>query len=426
MKRGPWIKILAWTVLVLVCGAVAHFFIVPNFDKFGSYHVRRIAKKLHIPVPPPKPLTPAEHAAARAEAAAWKVKFLAEFPALKATERSVPAEENGFLLLYQLGSTLPISEEFKQILADRTQWDPETTKRGLAEHADVVGKIEHIAVIPTRSSSNMPANYMGFINARPGKTGCEILLLKARLAAEAGDEAETLRLVSAAGNLGSHYHDVEVPSFLSETVAILIDRGIEDLAFKTLLPALGKSANLDRWKSTLGRKVYSTAELTKTMRGEWNIGADFIAFPMLAESGKLCEMPDAEATSRSYSLVFNQCVSELPSRSLANLTNYNLVCPGGVSHLSEEGRGIIDIISTGPKNWLQGYVHAAVVHQQYQAAMDLLILEKAGATLTAADTGRIVHDPVSGLPFVFDATSRKVSAPVCGVTPEIEPLALPW
>lgn len=417
---------LAWTTLALVIGAVSLFVIRQNFDKVGTYRVRWIAKKLHLSMPPPKPLTPAEHAAAIAEAAAWKVKFLAEFPVLKVTERSVPAEENGFLLLYQLGSTLPISEEFKQILADRTQWDPETAKRGLAEHADVVGKIEHIAVLATRSSSNMPANYMGFINARPGKNGCEILLLKARLAAESGDEAETLRLVSAAGNLGSHYHDIEAPSFLSETVAILIDRGIEDLAFKTLLPALGKSANLDRWKSTLGRKVYSTAEIAKLMRGEWNIGADFMAFPLLAESEKSHEMPDAEATSRSYSSIFSQGASDLPSRSLADLTNYNLVGPGGVSHLSEEGRGIIDIISTGPKNWLQGYVHAAVVHQQYQAAMDLLILEKAGATLTAADTGRIVHDPVSGLPFVFDSTSRKVSASEGSVTPGIEPLTLPW
>ena len=420
MKCRQWIKVLSWTLLIATLVAFAHFCLPRDLDRFGSYGMRRIAKKLHIPIPARKPLTSAEHSAARAAAAAWKVKFLAEFPALKATERPVPAEENGFLLLYQFGSALTISEEFKKILADRDWWDAETAKRCLAEHAEVVGKIEHIAALTTHSSANMPADYMGFINARPGIQGCQILLLKARLAAEAGDETETLRLVSAAGNLGSHYQDIEVPSFLSETVAILIDRSIEDLSFQTLLPALGKTANPDRWKSILGRKIYSGAELAKMMRGEWNIGADFMEFPLLAVSGKNCEMPDAEETSHCFSSIYSQCASDLPSRSLADLMHYKIVCPGGASRLSEEGRGIIDLISIGPGSWFQGYVQAAAVHEQHQAALDLLILEKAGATLTPADTNRITREPVSGSPFVFDAASRKLSAP------EMDPLTLPW
>ncbi|MEO7098581.1 MAG: hypothetical protein ABI162_04410 [Luteolibacter sp.] len=420
MKYRQWIKVLSWTLLVATLGAFVHFCLPRDLDRFGSYGMRRIARKLHIPVPAHKPLTSAEHSAARAEAAAWKVKFLAEFPALEVTERPVPAEENGFLLLYQLGSALPISEEFKKILADRNGWDPETVKRCLAEHAEVVGKIEHIAALPTRSSANMPADYIGFINAIPGINGSRMLLLKARLAAEAGDEEETLRLLSAAGNLGFHYHDIEAPSFLCETIAVLVNRAIEDLSFKTLLPALGKSAHLNRWKSLFGRKIYSAAELAKMMRGEWNNGADFMAFPLLAVSEKTCEMPDAEETLRCYSAIYSQCVSDLPSRSLADLMNYKIVCPGGVSHLSEEGRGIIDTISTGDESWFQGYVQAAAVHQQHQAALDLLILEKAGTTLTPADANRITREPVSGLPFVFDAVSRKLSAP------KLDPLTLPW
>ena len=78
------------------------------------------------------------------------------------------------------------------------------------------------------------------------------------------------------------------------------------------------------------------------MRGEWNIGADLMAFPLLAISEKLQEMPDAEAVSRYYSASYNQCVSELPSRSFADLLTSDLILPGTVSHLSEEGQGIID------------------------------------------------------------------------------------
>jgi hypothetical protein len=423
MENRPWIKVLGWTMLVLVLGAVS-FSIPQNFDKSGIYHVRRIAKKLHIPVAP-KRLTPAEKAEAFAEAAAWKLKFLKEFPALKATDHPVPAEVNGFLLLYQMGSSFRISMEFEQILNGQTPWDPEIAKRCLAEHADLAGKIEHIAALPTRSSANMPADYIGFINTSSG-ISCEILLLKAHLAAKAGDEAETLRLVSATANLGSHYHDIESPSILSEAFDISIDTKIKRAAFSTLLPALGKSADLVRWKSELGKKVHSSAEAAKVIRGEWQVGANFMEFPLLAVSEKRREMPDAEATLRCYSSILNQCVCELPSRSLADLMDYNFPSPDILSRLSIEGRSIIDLISSGRKSWIRGYARAAAVQQQYQAAMDLLILEKSGATLTSADAGRITHDPVSGSPFVFDAASRQLSAPADTSTLEVKPLALPW
>ena len=431
MRSRAGIKFLIWTMLTLIICGGATWFVGQNFEKLGTYTVRRIAKKLHIKVPSPRPLTPAERAAAKAEAAAWKVKFLAEFPALMVAERPVAAEENGFLLLYQLGSSpqsdsLSISEEFKQILNGLAPWDPEAAKRCLTEHAELVSKIEHIAALLTRSSSNMPADYVGFISGRAGKNGCDILLLKARLAAEARDQTETLRLVSAAGNLGCHFHDIESPSLLSETISILIDLSIKRTAFKTLLPALGKSADLDQWKSELDRKIYSPTELAKVVRGEWNIGADLIAFPLLAISEKLREMPDAEAVSRCYSASYNQCVSKLPSRSFADLLTYDLILPGTVSHLSEEGRKIINDISIGSQSWSKGYVRSAAVHHQYQAAMELLIQEKTGATLTSAEADRVTRDPGSGLPFVFDAASRKLATPSSATALDLEPLALPW
>jgi len=65
-------------------------------------------------------------------------------------------------------------------LRDDTPWDPEITRRCLAGHAELVERLEHIGSLTTRSSCGMPANYNGFIAARTGKTGCDILLLKAR------------------------------------------------------------------------------------------------------------------------------------------------------------------------------------------------------------------------------------------------------
>ncbi|HEX7262042.1 MAG TPA: hypothetical protein VF258_09520, partial [Luteolibacter sp.] len=323
-------------------------------------------------------------------------------------------------------SHMPISKELEQILDEQTPWNPETAKRRLAEHAELVAKIEHIATLSTRSSSNIPSDHRGFTQVRAGINGCRILLLKARLAAEAGDEAETLRLVSAAANLGSHYHDIESPSLHDETVAIPVDLNIHRATFTTLLPALGKSADLVRWKSVLGRKVYSSGEFAKVLRGEWHIGADFMVFPMLGVMKQSGGLPDAEATAHSYSFRFNQSIADIPSRSLADLMNYDFQAAGGVSHLSEEGRSIMDLNSTGYNAWPQCYANQATIQQQYQAALDLLILEKSGATLTPADASRIAHDPVSGSPFVFDAASRQISTPTGTVTSTPDPLTLPW
>ncbi len=426
MKKLAWKKVLLRTLIALVVFSGVIVIVGMNFDRFGTYGVRRIAKMLHIPVPGHRPLTPAEHAEAMAEAAAWKVKFAAEFPALNVAERSMPPEANGFLQLYQLGSSNALSEDFEQFLNGDVSWDPDVAKRHLTEHADFVGKIEKIAALSTRSSSNMPADYRGNINARCGSYGAKILLLKARLAADADDELETLRLVSAAGNLGAHYHEIEAPSLLSETIVILIDLNIQHTAIATLLPAIGKTADLERWKAVLGRMDYSTTELARVMRGEWNVGAELMAFPLVVVSQRRNEMRDAEAMARAYSEMFNRCVSALPAMSLAEVMNHDLLRPGVTSHLSEESKSLLEGVSSGPKSWLEGYIRAARIHQQHQAALDLLILEKGGAKLADADASRITLDPASGAPFVFDPSSRELSAAVGPTSIEVEPLALPW
>ena len=58
--------------------------------------------------------------------------------------------------------------------------------------------------------------------------------------------------------------------------------------------------------------------------------------------------------------------------------------------------------------------------------MELLIQEKTGATLTSAEADRVTRDPGSGLPFVFDAASRKLATLSSATALDLEPLALPW
>ena len=426
MKSRPWIRILAGISVVLVLGALI-LFVLQNtgLGETRNYRVRWIAKKLHVNLPPPAPLTPGEIAETKAEAAAWKAKFLTGFPALQVTLHPVAAEDNGFLQLFLLGRDTLVSEEFSQVLSDISSCDPELAKRCLAEHAELVAKAERIGSLRARSSTGMPEDFDGFIAARPAKQCSDILLLKARLAAEAGDENETLRLLSAVGNLAEHFRGVETPTFLSATVVVLIDLGREGIAFSTLLPALGKSADLERWKSLLSERPVSTAELANIHRGEWQTGADFMAFPIMAVSGRLGEMPDAEAVMHLYSSWVNEVVTKLPTVALADVEPV-LSLPTASSKLSEEGLEMLEVLTDGSKAWIKGYVRAAAVHGQAQAAMDLLILEKSGVRLVAEDAARITHEPVGGQPFVFDPAKREVSVPQDFMALEIVPLRLPW
>lgn len=362
---------------------------------------------------------------------ALKNKLTAEFPALKAAARPVADDENGFLLLYKLSGNglvhgnLPLSEEFKQILRHDAPWNPESARRCLAGHAALVSRIEHIAALTTRSSSNMPPDFTGFVGSKAAKSGSDILLLKARLAAEAGDDSETRRLAAAASNLAAHFREVETPSLLEETVVIVIDRDIAKVAFTSLLPALGGHADLGRWQTLFDKRSCTPADLAQVIRGEWNIGAEHFVLPVLLASERNHELPDAEAVARTYSSWVNDCVTRLPACGLADVDRV-FQQPAEVAHLSKAGREIIRLLASGLAAWTNGYVYAAAVRAQYQAALDLLILEQAGAKLTASDGGKVTCDPVSGLPFVFDPAKRTLAPPPATADLKIEPLALPW
>ena len=365
----------------------------------------------------------------RQEARVMKERMLAEFPALRVEKHPVPDDQNGFLMLFQLDDFIknlnpPLSEEFRQLLNGTTPWDADAARRFLAEQRDLVEWIEKIAALETRSVENLPASYDGFIGARSGKIASDILLLKARLAAEAGDEQGTLRAISAVTNLAAHYQKIESPSFWSATINIVIDMKIKKTALKTILPALGKDADLSFWKSTFATTSYTASDLARIMRGEWNTSSDYLAFPLFIADERKRNLSDAEAVARTYSSWFNAWVTTLPTLSLSQIESFSPHVK--TSHLSSGGRTYIEVLQMSRESWLKGHIRAAVISSQQQAALDLLMLERDGVTLGAADAARITHDPMTGLPFVFDPAKRELLAPPDSARLDVVPLVLPW
>ncbi len=126
----------------------------------------------------------------RARARAMVTAFMAEFPVLAVEARPVPPEVNGFLKLHELErSGLKIGPELETLLeSGEASPDPETAWRLLEENAAWVAEIERIAAMEQRSSSNLPEDDVEHFPKALGFGG-RMLLLKAWLAAMAGDEA---------------------------------------------------------------------------------------------------------------------------------------------------------------------------------------------------------------------------------------------
>ena len=349
----------------------------------------------------------------RPEAVAAKRKLLGEFPALAMESKPVPEAENGFLMLHKfsgfpLGRGPMVGPNLRGFLEGRTEWNAEAAKAALAEHPVEVARVEEIAAMPTRSSSGMPDDYIGFIGARTGKFCADVLLLKARLAAEAKDETEALRLVAATRNLVRHYREIEQPSLLTETVAILIDLSVTDCAFKHLLPDLGPAADLSRWKEALVTRGYTPADFAHIMRGEWNIIAEFYLIPLVLQH----KPSDGEKLLSVYSNNFDSLVNALPGMSWDEFSGGGCgSLQEGFSDLSDKSREIADLMSIGCEAWTKGYTRAASKLAMHQAAMDLMILEKSGEKLEATTVEKIIVEPISGTRFAFNPGTRILSAP---------------
>ncbi len=370
--------------------------------------------------------SPQEIARFKHETLALKEKMLAEFPALRVEPRPVPEERNGFLALHRLAGSdyagPPVRRDFGGMIGGSASWDSAAVKAGLEAHADVVAEYERIAAMEERSSANMPPDYVGFASARTAKLGTDLLLAKARLAAEAGDEEDALRLVAAAQNLASHFREVESPNLLFETVVLLIDLSVQKTVFEHLLPAFGRDSDLSRWKSALFQRPYDPGSFAKVMRGEWDTVAELMLFPTLVNRESPNCPPDGEGLARVYSSALHDAVNRLRTCGLAELhdASYMPAATGDFPELSDKSREILEMLWIGSKAWGNGYVRAAATIARNRAALDLLIREKEG------EAGELGVDPLSGQPFVFDSESRTLAMPEANFEREIEPLKLPW
>lgn len=377
-------------------------------------------------IPPP---TREELTRQRELARQSKARMIEKYPLLAVEMHPVPDGENAFRLLYQLGQEfgnhqVTISPQLKKLLESGELPDAETAKAALAENADFMSRIERIAALTTRSSANMPDDYVGFVGAAAVKSASDILLVKARLAARDGDPDEVLRLVATARNLSDHYRNLETPTLLTETVTILLDLGTAAVAFKDLIPASNRPGDLDQWQELLNPGAQSPAEFGHVLRGEWHSGAEHWLRNFNPRDPDV--PPDPEALADAFAGAYHAQIVKLndPAADFADLRDLSIYNSADFPDLSPQSRKVMDTLWIGASTWAKGYCRGVTILNQYQAAIELLRLEQAGTTLDPALCATLTRDPVTGQPFLLNPATRELSAPN-GADTTIKPLGLP-
>ena len=374
--------------------------------------------------------TPAGLARAKREAEAATARIIREFPELGVKMDGVPPERNGFLALLGLCDDARVKALVASKLPERSGAAPEdfdaaAISADLELHREIGEEIERVASMPERSSADLPGDYMGFLPAREVKCMAEYLMLKSRLAAERGDADEAFRMMALAVNLRDHCAKVELPTFLSETVVILVGLSTRSVAFQHILPKLGKGEDLGRWRELLAPSASPSARHAKALVGEWHwCGRGLISLMFVRNSKG--EIPDPEAAWRAYGAWIAANAKALPAYSAEEfLDKGTLPFPRSAPGLSAEGVGMLGVLAIGNDAWEKGLMRAHVIKFQFDAAMELLIREQAGESLSGLSK-TFVQNPVTGLPFTFDPATRTVIGEEVSPADRTDDIILPW
>jgi hypothetical protein len=335
-------------------------------------------------------------------------------PELEVRRKPLPDAENGHRQLYELARSLPDegSPHGEELTYREETWDAARAKGTLASQADLLARVERIAALPGRSSAGMPEDFSGFIPPKAVVRCTQLLLLKARLAAEAGDETEAVRCVAGVMNLAAHLSDVEEPTLTDETASILIERMVCETTEVYLLPALAGKADFARWRKAIApQKPRTPGRYADVLRGEWYAIARYRLLPVMLDDHRKDRPRDRKAIVKVFAEQGAACIARARGQSLKGLLEGAAPAASTFQGFSRQGREAMMMFFSSENLSAAGYVRQAVVQQQYQAALDLMILERSGRTLSADSMKEVPPNPLDGLPFAFDPATRVLSSP---------------
>lgn len=369
------------------------------------------------------PMTSDETKAVKRDAERLRKLIFTKCPDLRLQGKDVPADQNGYLALFDLAkdpSMAALRDSRPLDQSSKEKIDPSEIRNEFETFEELGKKIEHVAALPERSNVAQGRVHRELLPSTEVKAMNDYLLLQARLAALEGDEAESLRYLNLAANFTEHLIAIEGPNFLSTTVWILLRQGMYAMCFEALLPALGESADLEKWNSVLQPQTDVPQRLSQVQKGEFNYFSQNFS-PHLFE-----EVPDPEQTAIAYSRWVEASVKHYEKMTFTQFAA--AATPPNApftKEISREGVAMFEIMNLASMPWNRGFIRSVIVEHRYAAALDLLMREQKGEDLSRR-TETFFPNPYTGKPFSYDPTARTLNPVSESEGADLEALKLPW
>ena len=349
----------------------------------------------------------------------WYRELLEKHPELAVSFKDVPDDRNGFLQLLNFtdrfgeygGKGLPLPEEIRAMFDGKQPWDAAAMAKWLEENRALFDEILAIGLLPDQSVKGIDMDRLKFFGARLPHDCTRLLLAHARVAMESGDEAGALQSTRAALGISGHMDRIEMPSLLSETVALLVRQSVRKAIFDHLIVAEG--SDFAAWQDLLTRDQDTPADLARVFLGEWHhstrsfllpgLLGDPRSLPMLLdnsgrEADPLRKINDPDAVLAAQIAYYTQITARMKESAIGNIPGLS-ANPPDTTGLSEDGAAMLDMLFKGSTAWSKGWTRTQT---------DAAILN---AALQAASGGEIPLEPYTGKPFVIDQEAGTIRVP---------------
>lgn len=359
----------------------------------------------------------------------WFDDLLIRYPWMSISYRDVPEEDNGFAQWIQFVDSTDyiarydhnpslIPDEISEMSWDEESYDRSKLEDLLRKHQELLDEILRIAELPQQSSKDVDPAHLIDLKALPVKQAGDILLLQGRLAMEQGNPDKAIRYYGATMNFADHFDAIETPCLLYKTVTILIRLGVHGSFHEHILPhIMHDSQALSAWRETMRYDRPFADEMIHMLRGEWHTTTRAWILPALVDnqSSELDDMASIrdqqallDALANHYDFIFKTL------RSPAGMTgSAPTLSPPSVSpKISAKAMGIYEVCSIGVDSWIRGSMRAHSLFAMHDALIGIALGEPPA------------KEPFTGTPFLWDPSTRTLSAPP-GSPEEIDPLVLP-
>lgn len=339
----------------------------------------------------------------------WYEELLEKYPRMKPVYRDVPDENNGYLQLLLLVESVEkprLPADLQSMLSgDGTVWEGGKFKAWLSENQTYFDQILRVAELPDRSTKGIAFDRVYNGAAQLKSEFSWILQASARLAFESGDQESALRYMKASGCLGDHLADIEVPSMLGEVISTGIRAHARDSFRENFLPTLANDPEaLRRWNEVIFRIEKPAREYSRAITGEWNTSIRYLLLPALLGDhsvvDKVMPIDDVTELIDSYTLSMQKSADGISQMGADrfDVTQAMLAFPKSAND-GDSGKVTAGSMLFSIRGLAQGFGRQATDSAMNSAAVSILLGEEPPA------------DPVSGKPFIWDPTTRLLTAP---------------